>query len=226
MGRLFRVILQLVLVAVVIFILTAVLVVMDGLNDHGTKADIALVLSQPDGPHAGADPLLNYVVKLYHEGDFPAIIVFGSAGGGVPDEPALMARYLESHGIAASAIIENHGNENTPGVARRVAEIMRENHAQSVMIIADYFRMTRMKLVLNQNEITDVDKAHVGKFQKEDVPGIAREVVALYDYVGTTFLLPAAEKVKSEAQVGLDNVRADAEKAKVKVDKSVDSLPK
>jgi hypothetical protein len=74
--------------------------------------------------------------------------------------------------------------------------------------------------------VAETEKAHVGKFQKEDAWNIGREVVALYDYVGTVYLLPAALKAKDEAKVGLENASADAEKAKAKMGKSLNNLDK
>jgi vancomycin permeability regulator SanA len=226
MGRLFNFIFQFVAAVAVIVLLTVALVVVDGLADRGEKADVALVLGHSGGLTAGADPLLDRVVKLYNEGDFSNIIVSASSSNPSNDQPALMAKYLESHGIGSSMIIQNHWEENSPAMARRIAEIMKEHQFRSILIIADYYRMTRMKLVLSHNNILDVGKAHAGQLRKEDAIDIGREVVALYEYVGTTIIFPVAEKVKGEVEVGLDKVKADTDTATNKVKKSVDSLAK
>ena len=138
-----------------------------------------------------------------------------------------MAEYLEAHGLPSSAIITyNQGEESTQETARIVAEIMKSHQFQSVMIISDYYRITRTKLALTHEGITNIEKAHVGKLQKEDAMKIGREVVALYDYIGKIYLLPAAEKAREEAQVGMDKAKSDAEQAKEKVDKNLDNMAK
>ena len=103
---------------------------------------------------------------------------------------------------------------------------MKSHRFQSVMVVTDYYHMTRTKLALLHEGITEIGKAHVGKLRKEDAWKIGREVVALYDYIGKIYLLPAAKKVKKEALVGVDKAKADAEKTKEKVDKSLDSMAK
>jgi hypothetical protein len=155
-------------------------------------------------------------VQLYNQGEFPFVIVGGSTS----------PEYLESRGIPSSAIIEAHGSGTTQGNAREVAQIMKSHQLQSVMIVSDYYQITRTKLALNHEGITEIEKAHVGKLRKEDALKIGREVVALYDYIGKIYLLPAAEKVRKEAQVGLDKAKTDAETTKEKVDKSLDNMAK
>ena len=238
MRRLFNVIFQLVAAALLIFLFTAVWIVFDGLNDLGEKADVALVIGHSELSEGNAEqPRLDRVIKLYNEGEFPFIIVSGStrrstitinnrSGIFTDDRPAEMAKYLESHGVPSNAIIEGRQGQNTQETARDVAGIMKSHQFQSVMIVTDYYHMTRTKLALHHEGVAEIQKAHVGKLQKEDALKIGREVVALYDYVGKVYLLPAAEKVKEEAKVGMDKAKVDAEQAKKKVDKSFDGLSK
>ena len=230
MRRFFSLIFQLIAAALVIFLFTAVWIVFDGLIDLGEKADVALVTGDSETPQVNAEqPRLDRVIKLYNDGEFPFIILSGStvrASRSHDDDPAAMAKYLESRGIASSVIIEDRRGKDTPDTAREVAEIMKSHRFKSVMVVTDYYHVTRTKLALVHEGIADIQKAHVGKLRKEDAWKIGREVVALYDYVGKIYLLPAAEKVKKEALVGLDKAKADAEKVKEKIDKSLDSLPK
>jgi vancomycin permeability regulator SanA len=226
MRRLFNLIFQLVAAAIFIFLCMAAWIVFDGLNDVGEKADVALVTGHDQSAPGGSDPRLDRAIKLYNDGEFPYIVVSGSTRRYTYDEPAAMAAYLESHGISSGVIIEDRRGENTQETARDMAGIMKSRQFQSVMVVTDYYHMTRMKLALSHEGIADIEKAHVGTLRKEDAFKIGREVVALYDYIGRIYLLPAAEKAKEEAQVGLDNAKTDAEKAKEKVDKGLDSLPK
>jgi uncharacterized SAM-binding protein YcdF (DUF218 family) len=242
MRKLFNVIFQLVAAALVIFLFTAVWIVFDGLTDLGQKADVALVTDMNG---------LDRAIKLYNEDEFPFIIVSGSmvrlttvvndgtlrlTGSSTDDEAADMAKYLESHGVPSSAIIEDHLGENTVETAdnvaeimkttRDVAEIVKSHRFQSVMVVTDYYCVTLTKLALHHEGVPEIQKAHVGKLRKADAWKIGREVVALYAYIGKFYLLPEVEKLKKEALAGLDRVKADAEKAREKVDKSLDSLSK
>jgi vancomycin permeability regulator SanA len=226
MGRFFKIVLQLLGAAAIIFLFTAVMICLDGTVDQGEKADAALVLGRPHIPKDGVDPLLDKVVKLHSDGDFTLIIVSASASRRGGDEPDAMAKYLESHGIDSDSIVQDHWGEDVPATARETVKIMKTHQLQSVMIIADYYRITRMKLALSHEGISAIDKAHLGKIQSEDAMDVAHEVIALYDYVARTFVFPMVAKVKDEAQVELDKAKTDAGKAKQKVDKGLDSLPK
>jgi hypothetical protein len=227
MRRLLNLIFQLLAAAIVIFLGTAVWIVLDGLTDVGEKADVALVTDHAWHAPGGPDGQLDRVVQLYRDGEFPWVIVVGSTGLEPGYENALtMAKYLEDHGLPSSAIIvDNHG-ETTQETARLVATIMKSHGFQSVMIVSDYYHITRTKLALRHEGVADVEKAHVGKLRKGDALKIGREVVTLYDYLGKVYFLPAAEQVKKEAQVGMDKASADAEKATQKVSKSLDNLAK
>ena len=222
MRRLFNVIFQLISAAIVIFLLTAVWIVFDGLTDLGEKADVAWVFGSSQPPRGASDPLLDRVIKLYTDGDFPFIVVSGSTH----DQADVMAKYLESHDVPASAILKGAWGENTLDTARNMAETMKLHQFKSVMIVTDYYYVTRTKLELLHEGITDVQKAHVGKLHKADAMKIGREVVALYDFVAKDYLLPAAEKAREEAQVGIEKAKANADQAKKKMDKGLDNMSK
>jgi uncharacterized SAM-binding protein YcdF (DUF218 family) len=226
MGRFLKLIFKLLAVALLIFLLTVVWVVLDGQIDLGAKADVALVTGHGESSLGASEPRLDRAIQLYNDGEFPFIVVSMSMDLPAQDGSAAMAKYLESHGIPSNAIIEDHREKNTQDTARDMAEIMKSHRFHSVMVVTDYYKMTRMKLALHHDGVTEIEKAHVGNLQKQDAWEINREVVALYDYIGKFYLLPAAEKLKKEAQVGIDKFKANAEKAKEKVDKKFDSLSK
>ena len=230
MRKFFKLIFKLVVLALFVFLFTAVWIVLDGTIDGGGKADAALVPGRSESPGAGAEqPQLDRAVKLYNEGKFPFIIVSGSAlhmSRGNYDDPAAMAQYLESNGVPSSAIIQDRQPEDLQEMAHDVADIMKAHQFKSVMVVTDYYRETGTRLALSHEGIAEVQKAHAGKFQKDDALKVGLAVVELYQYVGKVYILPAAEKAKAEAQAGEDKIKAEAEKAKKKVDDSLDSLVK
>jgi len=219
MRRIIGFLFKLVLVAVCVFLLTAVWLVLDGLHDNGKKADVGLVVGRSEV--AGkAQPRLERVVELYNLGAFPIVIVSGKG------DVAAMAHYLEDQGLPSSAIITDTRGDTTLNMAHSVAAIMREHQFESLLLVADYYHVVRAKWALEREGIDMVEKAHVGSFQKQDIPNIGREVAAFYVFLGKYYLLPEAEKVQKEAKVGADKAAVEAEKAKASVDKKIDSMSK
>jgi uncharacterized SAM-binding protein YcdF (DUF218 family) len=222
----FRLLFRLVAAAIFIFLSTAAWIVFDGLTDFGEKADVALVLGQAGPDQLTSErPSLDRVIELYQAGDFSSIIVSGPAPG-LDEAPGGMESYLARHGIPSSVLIKLETGGTARAMARRVAAIMKARQFESVIIVSDYYRMTLTKLALSHEGTLEVGKAHVGKLQTGDALKIGRQVVALYEYLGKYYFLPEAEKVRKEAQAGMDKASVDAENAKKKVDKSIDNLSK
>jgi len=109
---------------------------------------------------------------------------------------------------------------------RKAAALLKEHDFNSVMIVTDYYHMTRTKLAFIHEGVTSLQKAHIGVLQQSDAEAIGRDVLALFGYVTQVYVLPELEKIKKEAVVGADKAKADVEGAKKKVDKSLDTMPK
>ena len=223
MRRILKLIFQLLGVVVLCFILTVVWVLFDGLTDLGDKADVALVLGTPESPEAmGDQPLLDRTVKLFNESAFPCVIVSGSKTKG---ESEAMAKYLEGKGIPAGVVFIDDA-VTTPDAVRKATKIMAEHELNSVMIITDYYHVTRTKLAFIHDGVTSIQKAHIGVLNKSDAPAVGREVIEIYNYIMRVYIMPAVEKIKEEAKTGADKAKADAETARKKVDKGLDSMSK
>ncbi len=226
MRRLFRFFFQLFAMALAFVMVTVIWIIFDGLNDVGEKADVALVTSRDDFHAEGGRDWLERVAHRYKDGDFGAIIVTTAGTDNAPDETDNMRKYLVDHGVPSKAVLEATGARDTWGLAVDVSEIMKGHDFQSVMLVTNYYRMTRLKLALKHAGVLEVEKSHLGSVRLDDSWSMAREVCALYYYVGKTFLLPAAEKLKDEAKVEADKAGVEAEKARANVDKDLDKLPK
>jgi vancomycin permeability regulator SanA len=209
---LFRLIFRLAALAVLVLICTAIYIVYDGLNDHGDHADCAVVPGGAVRRDGEPKPLLrerlDRAVELYRAGKFPLIIVSGATRLGGYDEPAAMSNYLVEQQVPVSAIIQDRGGAHTSETGEDVARIMQERGLSSVMIVTNYYHITRMKLALGRAGVKNLEQAHVGVVQKEDAFMLARETLAFYDYLFKFYLEPEAEKVRQEAQ-------AEAQKAGV-----------
>ncbi len=201
-------------------------IIFDGLTDLGDKADVALVFSDSGSPKKGTEERLKRVVELHKDGNFPAVIVSGPENGASEDKPAAMAKYLAEHGIPAHTITEEDWGENDPETPEKIAGTLKSHNFNSVMIVTNYYDVTLTKLKLYHEGVHNIEKGHIGTLQKEDAWKIANQVVVLYTYVGQTYLLPAAQKVKEETKVGVDKAKEDADAAKKSIDNGLNSLPK
>jgi hypothetical protein len=227
MGRFFKFIFQLIAAAIFIFLCIAAWIIFDGLTDEGQKADVGLVVGHAQGVRGTSDAQLDRVVELYSKGAFPSVIIIGTKWQEIGNaKEVTVAQYLEAHGVPPGAIIANHVGTDMQETSQEVAAIMKSHQFFSVMIITEYYDVTRVKLALTHEGVAGIEKAHVGTLRKEDALKIGRGVVALCDYVGRVYLLPEAEKAREEAKVGMDKASVDAEKAKEGVDKSLDNLAK
>ena len=223
MRRLFSLIFKLLGVVLVFFFVTVAWILFDGLSDLGDKAEVALVMGTPESTETVSDqPLLDRVVKLFNDGEFPLIIVSGSK---VKSGAQSMAKYLEEKGIPSNVIVIDEA-ATTPEATRKAVEIMKARDLHSVMIVTDYYHVTRTKLAFLHDGITSIQKAHIGVLDKSDAEAIGREVVALYGYVARVYVLPTVDKIAKEAKVGAEKAKADAEEAKKKVDKGFDTMSK
>jgi vancomycin permeability regulator SanA len=223
----FRLVTQLIALVIVVFGLTAVYIVYDGLNDKGDTADCAVVLGhavKADGqPGPVLQERLDRAVKLYKDKKVPLIMVSGGKPLEGPDEATAMAKYLKDHNVPEKDIVVDHDGINTAGTAQGVAAIMHKRKLHSVIVVSHYYHITRTKMALGHEGIHTVSQAHVGTFVREDAFNVAREVVALYYYIFQFEVKPAAtqatiqavdeaQKLKTQLQSGADKTKDSADK--------------
>lgn len=196
----FSLLFRLILLAVVSFIGMGIWIVYDGLNDKGGRAEIAVVLGhavRTDGtPGRLLQVRLDRALDLYRAGEFPLIVVSGARHGDHYDEATGMARYLEAHGVPASAIIEDHEGFNTAATAYNLAAIMRKRDLHSVMIVTHYYHITRTKLALRMMGIPGAQQMHAGVVQQGDWYNLCREIVGTYYYFFKLGLIPLEKKIE------------------------------
>jgi uncharacterized SAM-binding protein YcdF (DUF218 family) len=220
MGRLLKFILQLFLTLFIVTLFTTAWVVFDGLNDLGQKSDAVLVTnsSSEEATLTEMEPRLEKAAKLYRNGDTSFVIIGGGASEGK------WVDYLAQKGVPSSAILKLPTSaENTEQVATQTAALLKDNDLHSVMVITEYYHMTRAKLALNHEGVTSVEKDHVGELKKEDAEQIGREIIGIYDYVGRMYIIPTAEDLFSKAKTEGSKAASDAKKD---VDNGLDKMSK
>jgi vancomycin permeability regulator SanA len=202
---LFRFILQLITLVIVVAVLTAVWIVYDGINDQGDTADCAVVLGTAVKANGMPAPVLqarlDRAIQLYQAHKVPLIIVSGADHVGGNNEATAMATYLETQGVPASAVIQDHGGINTDGTAHDTAKIMRARNLHSVMVVTSYYHIARTKMALRREGVSNISQAHSGVVRKEDAFNIAREVIDIYYHLFKYYLAPATAQAAAEAQV-------------------------
>ncbi len=169
------------------FILSATLIVADGLSDDIHAADVAIVPGntvEKDGrPSERLRARLDQTIALYRQGLFPDVIVSGGVGSEGFDEAEVMKRYLVENGVPEDHIHVDGGGATTFLTAKNAVRIMRENGWQSAMVVTQYFHVPRMRLALKLSGITPVFSSHARYFELRDIYSIAREVVGYGAYL-------------------------------------------
>jgi vancomycin permeability regulator SanA len=171
------------------FIIHTVFIAVDGLNDELHKTDVAVVLGNKVNinglPSNRLQARLDKAVELYNQGYFNYIIVSGGVGKEGFDEAEVMKNYLINKDVPEDLIINDSNGYNTHMTAENAKLIMNDLNMESVMVITQYFHITRTKLAFNQMGFENVYSAHAEIFDYRDIYSIIREFPAFYKYVLT-----------------------------------------
>jgi uncharacterized SAM-binding protein YcdF (DUF218 family) len=108
------------------------------------QAIVVMGAAQYDGvPSPDLRARLDEALLLYRKGYAPLIVVTGSKEPGDEfTEAESGARYLEAHGVPASAIVEGGGNDSWMNLAD-VAPVLRRRGVHSVLVVTDPFHEDR-----------------------------------------------------------------------------------
>ncbi|WP_328701137.1 SanA/YdcF family protein [Aquibacillus kalidii] len=169
------------------FIIHSVCIVVDGFSDDLTNTDVAVVLGNKvelnGQPSERLQSRLDKAVELYEKGKFPSIIVSGGVGKEGFDEAIVMKEYLVKKEVPEDDIIVDSNGYNTYMTAQNTKEIMDNNNYESVMVITQYFHISRTKLALKSVGINTISSASADIVQFRDLYSIFREFPAYYKYV-------------------------------------------
>ena len=172
------------LVAVVALSVAALLWI--GLRDDVRPVDVGVVLGNHvhgDGtPSPRLAARLDRAAALYHQGQYPTVIVSGGISSSGADEVTTMAAYLEAAGVPADAIVRDPRGVNTAATASNTAAWMQAHGAQSVLAVSQYFHITRIRLAFRQNGVRDVAHAHAAYWGWRDFYSVPRELAAITRY--------------------------------------------
>jgi vancomycin permeability regulator SanA len=162
-------------------------IVADGLNDEIAAADAAVVLGntvERNGqPSERLKARLEKAIELYEKNLVGKIIVSGGFGAEGFEEADVMRDYLVSRNVPESRIILDKDGYNTYKTAVNTKQIMQSQNMRSVIIVSQYFHITRSRLAFQKAGIENIYTAHANYFELRDVYSILREFTGFYSYL-------------------------------------------
>jgi len=162
----------------------------DGLADYKGSADVAVIL----GNRVFADGTLSSWLKgrtdaaleLYKQRRVKKIFASGGISpkkdGGYPEGKA-MKEYLVLHGVPPEDIIADNEGINTYWTARNYQEWNKSLNYQSVIVVSQFYHITRTKYIFRKLGIHNVHGVSSTVYSWQDVVGTLREVPAFYKYM-------------------------------------------
>ncbi len=218
-----KLIIGLVFIGLFLLIIMSGWVICDGLMDQIDHVDLVMMPGHGEVSNAAPNPLLqarlDRAVQLYQQHDYTMIVVSGGTSEDGYDEAAIMAQYLIDHGLPGSAIAEDHQGTNTEAAVLHVAAYMDSSGANSVMVLAPYYRITRLKMALRHAGILKISQAHTGSFQNADVLPIAIAASEVYYHTAKYYLFPTAKTLARQLQDEAAKVQTQAADKMNSIDK-------
>lgn len=168
------------------FLLHTAYVMFDGLRDHLQPVDLAVVLGNKVEVTGVPSPMLTArlerTVELYQQGYFKKVLVSGGLGKEGYDEALVMKDYLIQRGVPEAVILVDSEGDNTYKTAANTAALMEGTDFNSIMVISQYFHITRIKLAFSKVGIQVDAWAHGYYFSLRDVYSLIREFAGYYVY--------------------------------------------
>jgi vancomycin permeability regulator SanA len=169
------------------FIIHSLIITIDGLNDNYIKADVALILGNTvkengelsDRLKARVDKGLN----LYQKQVVKKIIVSGGLGKEGFYEGDEMKKYLVLKGVNEKDIIVDNQGNTTLLSAFNYLKIQKEFNLKSVVVVSQYFHISRIRLMLKELGCANVYSAPAEYWEIRDVYSVFREFFAYYQYL-------------------------------------------
>ena len=167
--------------------LTLTLILYDGFVDSIQKSDVALVLGNKvnrDGSLSERlKSRLDKSIELYKQNFYSNIIVSGGFGREGYDEAIVMKEYLLQKGVDTNSIIVDSQGSNTYLSAVHTDSIMTAHNWESVIVVTNYYHISRSKLALKNRGIKHIYSAHADYFELRDIFSVLREVPANIVYL-------------------------------------------
>lgn len=167
------------------FVIHAICITIDGLNDDNIKAEYAVVLGNTVNPDGTLSERLRSRVdaglELYRKAKVKKIIVSGGLGKEGRYEGTAMKEYMVQNGVSESNIIVDDYGNTTRLTALNVGVMIDKN--SSVIVVTQYHHISRCKLAFHKAGFKNVYGVHGIYFEWRDIYSIAREFFGYYKYL-------------------------------------------
>lgn len=167
------------------FFIHTILIIADGLCDERKKSDVGIIFGNTVNPDGSLSQRLkkrlDKGVELYYDGTIEVIIVSGGLGQEGFYEGTKMYEYLLERGVPEQKIIVDNLGTTTKATAENFRQI--DVHKGSVLVVTQYFHISRAKLALRKAGYKNVGGVHADYFEFRDVYSIVREFPAYYKYL-------------------------------------------
>lgn len=161
----------------------------DGFHDYKGTADVAIILGNrvyADGSLSSwLQGRVDKALELYKHKKVKKIYASGGIStkedGGQAEGDAMKA-YLVKQGVPeADVIADNHG-QNTYLTAKDFMEWNSTQHFTSVIIVSQFYHITRSKYILRKQGMKNVSSVSSDVYSWKDIMGTIREIPAFYKY--------------------------------------------
>lgn len=169
----------------IILLIHEVIIISDGLVDDIPHAQVAVILGaqvNKDGQVSKRlKARLDRGIKLYNDNIVDQIYVSGGLGKEGYYEGTEMANYLIAKGVPRIRIkIDNEGINTRSTALNFVKDFPNQS---SVILVSQYFHITRCKLAFRQMGIKNVQGIHCDYFELRDPYSAFREFFGYYKYL-------------------------------------------
>lgn len=182
-----KIFIKIMIIGIVFSAITAILIVSDGLIDNTNKSDLIVILGNKvelSGlPSLRLQSRLDKGYDLYIQGFAPLILVSGGLGKEGYDEAEVMKNYLINRGVYKDVIITDSMGIDSFNTARNTKQIMTERNLNKVLLISNYYHISRTRLAFKKSGIEKVYSSHARYFEVRDLYSIPREVIGYYYYL-------------------------------------------
>lgn len=184
MKRVIAFIKPIVIILIIWFMAHSIYIIIDGLTDNHTKADVAIVLGNKVNEDGNLSERLkarlDKSIELYNQKRVNYVIVSGGFGKEGFWEGKEMQEYLVKNKIPTKKILVDNFGTDTEKTVENSIKIMDSLKFDSAISVSQYFHQTRTKKLFKNRGFDNIQSASPNYFEIRDLYSIFREFVAYY----------------------------------------------
>ena len=167
------------------FLIHEVIIIVDGLLSTPRESDYAVIFGSKvneDGTMSSRlEARMKMGLELYQDSLVKKLFVSGGLGKEGHYEAQVMAKYLIENGVPKEAVVIDDFGNNSWLTASNFKQIIPED--QSVIVVTQYFHISRSKLAFRKVGLEDVSGASPRFFEWRDPYSLFREFFGYYKYL-------------------------------------------